>query len=307
MKQSTQALEQLGLPGRDQLEPSQKRFPDGGQFRIEIPSTEGLAAMKAALQEADRLHCPIHRFSQGSGIQMLSDEELKEICAVARDRNVEFCPFVTPRANWDIGALWTAPIGKAIQWQNRGADQLRYCLDDIFRAAEIGIRSFLLADIGLIRIVSQLREKGTLPRNTIIKASALMAPSNPASVQVIESLGADTINVATDLSCAQLSAIRRVTSAPLDIYIEAPDGLGGFVRHHESPDIIRGAAPVYIKLGLRNAPDIYPAGKHLESMVINLCIERVRRSKMVFDLIQREYPEAVMSPLLTEDLGVPEP
>ena len=93
----------------------------------------------------------------------------------------------------------------------------------------------------------------------------------------------------------------------LDIYIEAPDGLGGFVRHHESPEIIRGAAPVYIKLGLRNAPDIYPAGKHLESMVINLCIERVRRSKMVFDLIRREYPEAVMSPLLTEDLGVPEP
>ena len=65
------------------------------------------------------------------------------------------------------------------------------------------------------------------------------------------------------------------------------------MRHHESPEIIRGAAPVYTKLGLRNAPDIYPAGKHLEATVI--------------DLIRREYPEAVMSSLSADDLGVPEP
>ena len=108
-------------------------------------------------------------------------------------------------------------MGKAIQWQNRGADQLRYCLDDIFRATEIGIRSFLRADIGLIQIVSRLRKRGSLPAHTVIKASAVMAPSNPASVQILESLGADTINVATDLSPAQLSAIRAVTAAPLDI------------------------------------------------------------------------------------------
>ena len=79
------------------------------------------------------------------------------------------------------------------------------------------------------------------------------------------------------------------------------------MRHHESPEIIRGAAPVYTKLGLRNAPDIYPAGKHLEATVIDLCIERVRRSKLVLDLIRREYPEAVMSSLSADDLGVPEP
>ena len=30
--------------------------------------------------------------------------------------------------------------------------------------------------------------------------------------------------------------------------------------------MIRAAAPVYVKLGLRNAPNIYPAGLHLEDM-----------------------------------------
>lgn len=305
MEKSVRALRELGLPTRDELRESPKTFADGGQFRIEIPSTESFEAMKAALDEADRLECPVHRFSQGSGIQMLSDGELEEICGLARERRVEYCPFVTPRANFDTGALWSAPIGKCIQWQNRGADQLRYCLDDIFRAVSLGVRSFLLADFGLIQIVGQLRRGGELPNDTVIKASAVMAPANPATVRLLESLGANTINVATDLSVAQLSAIRQVASAPLDIYIEAPDGLGGFVRHHESPDIIRFAAPVYVKLGLRNSPDIYPAGKHLSRAVIDLSLERVRRSKLVLDLIVREYPDAVISPIGSPDLGIP--
>jgi hypothetical protein len=257
------------------------------------------------MEEAEKLDCPIHRFSQGSGIQMLSDSELKEICHLGGDHQVEFCPFVTPRANFDTGALWSSPIGSCIQWQNRGVDQIRYCLDDIFRAVDIGIRSFLLADFGLIQIVSQLRDRGELPKSVIIKASAVMAPANPASVRLLESIGANTINVATDLSVSQLSAIRQASSAPLDIYIESPDGLGGFVRHHESPEIVRFAAPVYLKLGLRNAPDIYPAGKHLSRTVIDLSRERVRRSKLVLDLIQREYPDAAMSPLGSPDLGIP--
>jgi hypothetical protein len=35
------ALEHMGLPSSDLLPTSQKRFPDGAQYRIEIPSTEG--------------------------------------------------------------------------------------------------------------------------------------------------------------------------------------------------------------------------------------------------------------------------
>jgi hypothetical protein len=45
---------------------------------------------------------------------------------------------------------------------------------------------------------------------------------------------------------------------PLDVYVEAPDNVGGFIRHHEIPELIRIAAPVYVKFGLRNAPDVYP-------------------------------------------------
>ncbi|HCR31473.1 MAG TPA: hypothetical protein DIV79_15820 [Opitutae bacterium] len=308
MRRSIEALKNLGIPSADQKTLSDKRFSDGGKFRIEIPSTETPEAFQALLDEAEQINCPVHRISQGSGIQMLSDAQIRSFAQIGAERNVEVCLFTTPRANFDTGGLWNAPAGKLIQWQVRGADQIRYSLDDVFRACDLGIRSVLLSDFGLIEVVGRLRNEGKLPKSLIIKSSAILAPANPASCSLLERLGADTINVSTDLSTAQISAIRKATKAPLDIYVESPDGIGGFVRHFETPDLIEYCSPIYIKLGLRNSADIYPYGKHLESLALDLSLERVRRSKLVYDLIQRETPNSEMSKVGVnfEDLGVPE-
>lgn len=292
----------------DQKKPSNKSFKDGGQYRIEIPSTETPEAFRLALDGADRIGCPIHRVSQGSGIQMLSDSDIKEFVSIGADRCIEVCLFTTPRAGFDTGGLWNAPAGKFVQWQVRGADQLRYSIDEIKRAVDFGIRSVLLADFGLIDIVSKLRATDELPTDLIIKSSAVLTPSNPHSCAILENLGANTINVATDLSIEHLSTIRQAIDAPIDMYVEAPDGLGGFVRHHEVPEMIHFAAPLYIKIGLRNSPDIYPYGKHLESVALRLTSERVRRSKLVYDLIKRRTPELTISPMgePVADLGIPQ-
>jgi hypothetical protein len=305
MKISQEWLERSGCPSTDSLVESGKRFPDGGRYRVEVPSTEGPEAFGAVLEEADRLDCPVHRVSQGSGIQMLGDEEIREMARIGADRQIEVCLFVTPRANFDVGGLWNAPFGKTIQWQVRGAEQLRFCLDEIHRAVDLGIRSVLLADWGLIRTVAELRKQDRLPKKLVIKSSAVMAPANPASARLLQETGANTVNVATDLSVAQLSSIRQAVEVPLDVYVEAPDGLGGFVRHHETPGMIRYAAPVYVKLGLRNAPDVYPAGEHIRPTVLALSRERVRRTRLVLDLVRREYPEAAISEPGGEDLGIP--
>ena len=87
-------------------------------------------------------------------------------------------------------------------------------------------------------------EKGLLPANLVIKSSATLSPGNPATVSVIDRMGADTINVAGDLSVAQMGALRAVTNKPIDIYIEGPDGLGGFIRYYEAADIAQQCAPV---------------------------------------------------------------
>jgi hypothetical protein len=123
----------------------------------------------------------------------------------------------------------------------------------------------------------------------------MMAPTNPVSARILEDLGATTINIPSDLSLAQVAGIRAAIDAIIDMYVEAPDNIGGFVRYYEVPALIRVAAPVYVKMGLRNHPDIYPSGTHLDNAVIALSKERVRRAQMVLEVIGRYSPEAKMS------------
>jgi hypothetical protein len=56
------------------------------------------------------------------------------------------------------------------------------------------------------------------------------------------------------------------------------------VRLHEIPELIRVAAPVYVKFGLRNAPDLYPSGTHIEATAVGLSRERVRRARFGLEL-----------------------
>ena len=53
MKSSRDFLQTMGLPGGDPADSpaSTKRFPDGGQYRIEIPSTEGPRALEQLLAD----------------------------------------------------------------------------------------------------------------------------------------------------------------------------------------------------------------------------------------------------------------
>ena len=204
-------LRSIGLPPGDlnELPDSAKRFSDGAQYRLEIPSTEGPRCLDAVLEEADRLNVRIHRVSQGSGVFLHTDAELDEMAHTA------------------------------------------------------------------------------------------------AAARVLEQLGASTINLPTDLSLAQIAAIRAAVDCPLDVYVEAPDNIGGFVRMHEIPELIRVAAPVYVKFGLRNAPDVYPAGTHLEATTVALSRERVRRARLGLDLLTRSGYEPVTSELGAEGLAVP--
>ena len=79
--------------------------------------------------------------------------------------------------------------------------------------------------------------------------------------------------------------------------MEAPDNNGGFIRYYELPELIRTAAPIYLKFGLRNSPDIYPSGTHIENTVLALSRERVRRAEIACGIIARYCPAAVMSPI----------
>ena len=180
-------------------------------------------------------------------------------------------------------------------------------LEDAVRAAEHGIRSVLLADVGAVHAFAMLRDAGVLPAEMQAKVSVMLPVANAATARVLEQLGASTLNLPPDLSLAQIAAIRAAVDLPIDFYVEAPDSLGGFVRHHEIPALIRVSAPVYVKFGLKNAPDIYPSGSHIDATAVALSRERVRRARLGMELLARAEGEFTMSDLPASGLAVPVP
>ncbi|MEJ9229754.1 U32 family peptidase [Peribacillus butanolivorans] len=306
MKESRDLLEQLGYPSTDlkELLTSTKTFPDGAQYRIELPSVEGPVALKETLKEIDRLGITIHRISQGSGIMLQTDEEIKEMCEMTAERGMELSLFVGPRGSWDVSAGPLTPGGKSQGIRHEGADQLVYAMEDLKRGAALGLRGALVADEGLLLMTKEMKKYRQLPEDFVVKVSVQMGSANPVSVKLMEDIGADTYNVPPALTLSKLAAIRQAIDIPIDLYVEVPDTFGGFLRYYEIPEIIRVLAPVYIKFGLRNHPDVYPSGKQWEITNISLAHERVRRAAIGIQMIERYYPEAITSKLGAEGLGI---
>jgi hypothetical protein len=305
---ANELLAELGLPDRDPPEPrdSEKRFPDGARYRVEIPSVEGPRVLEAVLDEAERRGVRLHRVSQGSGIMLLTDAEILEMCQMAREAGLELSLFVGPRASWETGAAAISGAGRVLGAQHRGQDQLAYALEDVLRGVvSLGLRGVLVADAGLLWVLRDLKAKGELPEDLVVKVSVQLSAANAAAVRAMELLGAGTYNVPTDLSVAQLGGIRAACDLPLDVYVEAPDDFGGFVRHYEIPELVRVASPVYVKFGLRNAPNVYPSGSHLEATAVALGRERVRRAEIGLNMLDRYFPEAGVTAPGTAFPGIP--
>jgi hypothetical protein len=285
---------------------SDARFADGLRYRIEIPSVEGPAALRAVIEEAEARDVPLRRVSQGSGVMMLEDRELAELAELGAEHGIEVSLFLGPRGAWDTGgqSFTTGAVGGVA----RGSVGVEWCLAEVTRGLAFGIRSFLVADVGVLAELGRRKQAGDLPESLVLKTSVLLPCANPATARTLEELGATTINVSTDLSAAELGELRGACAAPLDVYVEVPDDQGGFVRFYEVPDMIRAAAPLYVKLGVRNAPNIYPAGLHLADTAVKLARERVRRAELVLRLLRERAPDLVegRGDDAPADLGIPE-
>ncbi|MFI0975569.1 hypothetical protein ACH4SP_00915 [Streptomyces sp. NPDC021093] len=293
-----EALARVGhsSPAVDPSDTSPHAFPDGGTWRTEVPSVEGPEALAVVLEESARLDVPVHRISQGSGVWMLRDAEITEMAGACAARDIELCLFTGPRGTWDTGGSTRTDSGGG-GLRARGHDALAGCVEDALRATELGVRCLLVADEGVLWTLHRMRAAGVLPADVTFKLSALTGPVNPASYAVYEQLGADSLNVPSDLTLAHLTEIRRVSRAPMDMYVEAPDDLGGYVRMYEAAELIRRGAPLYLKFGLSRSPGIYPYGAQLRDTALASARERVRRGRLVLDLLARHGACGGMSPL----------
>jgi hypothetical protein len=266
---------------------------------------EGIRVLEAVVAAATEHGIVVNRVSQGSGAMLVGESELREMAALGAETGIEVSLFVGPRESFGVGAHARSPEGAAHGGQLRGMRGLTYAIEDVARATEAGIRSFLVADLGLLILLRDMQEAGELPLDCGWKVSVAMAPSNPASIRLLESLGATTVNVPSDVTLAELTEMRAATSLPIDLYIESPDSLGGVVRENETASLVAAGAPLYAKFGLRNSRPLYPAGEHLRAEAIAIARAKVARAAVAIEWLRRLDGTLVQSAPGAPGLAVP--
>ena len=301
------ALARHGILGEPAPARSTARFPDGADFRIEIPSVEGPAVLRAVVEQAAEEGITVNRVSQGSGAMLLSGAEMEEMAALGAEHGLEISLFVGPREEWDVGSLAQSEEGPSRGGLIRGSRQLRYAVEDVLRGVEHGIRGFLVADTGLLELLAGMQRAGQIPDSVVWKVSAMLAPANPMTARQLERLGGHTVNVPSDMTTGQLAELRAATTLPIDLYVEAPSAMGGVVRGHEAAELVAVAAPMYVKFGLRNSRLLYPSGLHLVSEAAAIAREKVHRARVALEWMDRSGLGLVQSKAGAPGLGIPEP
>lgn len=255
---------------------------------IEIASVEHPHLLGALLDEAQVRNVPIGRVSQGGGTRGLTDDELRTMLDLAHGAGVEVFTFISSRNSFE--ALPDPSGGDQLRGEAAFAD----ALSDLERCVAFGVDGVLVADVGLLAVAGRRRREGTL--GTLkLKTAAAIAPRNAAAAALFAELGATSINTAASSTVDELAAMREAIGPDvgLDVYIESPDDFGGGMRYREVPELVRRLAPVSLKFGLRNAPSLYPYGRHLEPAAEATIREKVRRAELALARLAEGATEGV--------------
>lgn len=301
-KTTRDQLESLGYPRGDRydLPTSEKRFVDGAQFRVEIPTVNSPECARAVIETAWKVYgVKINKIDDTFGIIRHTTQDIKEYAAICKDWGVELNMSTGPRAEYDIGATVKTPQGVRVSYRLRGMDQVVRAVEDIKRVMDMGIRGILCYDEGFLVVLAKMREAGHLPKDLKIKLSAHMGACNPASFMLFESLGANTINPIRDLTLEMHAALRQAINVPIDLHTDNPPASGGFIRTYDAPDMVRIVSPVYLKMG--NSAVAAHGLKTSATDGVNMAAQVGR----IHETVMHYYPEAKQSLDIAPDMCIP--
>ena len=292
MRKTREFLMSIGMPAGDayDLPTSDKRFPDGGQCRFEVPGIQGPKVMEALLEEVDKYRIHLHRVTQTKGIMTLLDNEIIEMVRLARSAHVDLVLAIGPRATTDTSASVNTPEGVRMGYRLRGQEQIVRAAEEVKRASSLGCRSFLVYDEGLLWLLNEMRKAGEIPADCTFKVSAHCGHGNPCSAKLLEMIGADSVNPVRDIQLQMLAAMRQAINIPIDVHTENPASTGGFIRHYEVPEMVRVASPIYLKTGGSVAKT------HSWESTADDARKRAKQVALVKRMLDVYYPTAVQSP-----------
>ncbi len=284
-------LKLIGMPTEDlmNLPSSNKCFQDGSNFRIEMPTINSVEAMESLVEVSLKLGITINRITETYGIFRHTVDEIKEMVQLCQAVGSELMMSTGPRASYDLSPTSGSSQGNTVAYRLRGQEQLIRAIEDIRRAIDLGVNSFLIYDEGLLSVLAQMRTAEFIPTHIKFKISAHCGHGNAASFKLMENLGANSINPVRDLSLPMLATLRQAVDIPIDFHIDNPPSSGGFIRVYEAPEIVRIASPVYLKTG--NSAIL----NHGKPTTANDAIKMVRQAQIALEMVHKYNPLAKQS------------
>jgi len=286
-------LATAGLPTGepDELPTSTGRFEDGGWYKWEVAGALDAASVAGLADRLSTAGIRLHQATNTVGTMRYLDSQITDLVATCAELGVQLRMSVGPRGMFDLGAqkLAAGTVAAASAYRLRGTDQLLQAVDDVLHAVELGVRGFLVFDEGLLCVLADARANGLLPEGIRLKASSNMGAANPAHTRMLARAGADSVNLQRDLDLRMLAAVRSATPVALDLHTDNPRGTGGFVRGYDVPEMVRVAAPVYLKTGnaAQNFSDDAPSDRELDAIAHQLRLDH--------QLLTRLFPSATAS------------
>ncbi|MFN3249404.1 U32 family peptidase [Roseibium album] len=291
-------LSGLGLPesDREPLVLSARTFELGGHYGVEMPAINSFQQMEATISalKLEGVYCT--RFNETHGSHLLSDSEISDMIGICRENEYGILVGVGPRPEYDINSsFYRTQFGLEMGRQLNNNEIFAQALEEVFRLCELGCRGIIIYDVGLMRVVKELRDAGGLPRRLVLKTSSHCMATNAPIARIFHENGADSITTAHDLSLSMLQSMRTyVPELVLDVPTDVYRTKGGFIRWFDLAELVQVASPVFLKMGASIQSDPYDAVKPEASL------DRVRRIAVGQEYLAKYLPGG-FSRISTED------
>jgi hypothetical protein len=281
-------LKENGIPYGDDipLTASSKQFAAGGHYGVEIPAINSFNQLEATVRllKSEGVYCT--RFDETHGSFLLSDSEIKEMLAICREHRYGFLFGLGPRPEYDVKAsFYRTPFGLEMGRQLNNHDAFAQAVDEALRLCELGCRGLTIYDIGLLKVLSELREKKYLPSDVIFKTSSHCMPTNAPMAKLFAECGANSITTAHDLGLPVLHAMRAfVPDVILDIPTDVYKSKGGYIRWFELSEMVQVGAPMFLKMGASVQEHPY------DSIKPEAALDRVKRVGVGLQYLEGALP-----------------
>jgi len=301
-----QWLRDNNLPYSDEIElqASGREFTDGGHYGVEIPVVNSFKVLEATLGLLKAEGLPVTRFNETLGAFLLSDAEVSDMLALCRESGAGMVFALGPRPEYDRkAAFYRGGFGASQGRRINNNDALAQSAEEALRLTEMGCRGLIAYDLGVIRMLSEMRTAGVLPADLMIKSSSHCIVSNPMTAKVYKENGTNSVTTMHDLGLAVLQDMRRTApELTMDVPTDVYGSKGGFIRFYEVPELVQICSPMMLKIGA--SAQSHPHDPVNENTIrqrvqrVALCLEFLEKSgieaKYISDLsVERCVPVAV--------------